>query len=116
MKRSRIRPVSARRLAEADDRAEVVRVTHERAEFRCEAAGLFGISCSSHGRGIDGRAYGLDCHELRPRGRGGSHLDPENTVSLCRAHHRWITEHPADAGSWLQSGHGPFLGRKALDR
>ena len=40
-----------------------------------------------------------DAHELLSRARGGSIIDPTNIVPLCRADHRWITEHPAEAAA-----------------
>jgi len=40
---------------------------------------------------------GLDVHELLTRARGGSITDPDNCVALCRGHHNWVHDHPADA-------------------
>lgn len=116
MKRSgRLRPVSAKRLAEKDLRDEVVAETHRRAGYRCEGRAHLPGPCSPHGRGPGGNTYGLDCNELRPRGRGGSHLDLENTCSLCRAHHEHVTVHRGpEMFPWVQSGAGPFIGRRAL--
>lgn len=116
-RRTRIRPVSARRLAEAEARAAVVRATHARAGGRCEGAAYLPGWCSPHGVGPDGEAWGLDCNELRPRGRGGSHLDLDNTVSLCRAHHEYVTLHRGpEMFPWVQSGYGPLPGRAALEQ
>ena len=36
-----------------------------------------------------------DCHEILTRARGGSILDEENIVCLCRSCHSFITENPA---------------------
>lgn len=36
-----------------------------------------------------------EIHEVVTRARGGSILDPANLRALCRACHRWVTEHPA---------------------
>lgn len=114
-RRGPIRPVSDKRLAEADERIAVVAATHERAKFRCEGRDHLPGPCSPHGRGPGGNAYGLDCNELRPRGRGGSHLNLDNTVSLCRAHHDYVTlNRGPEMHPWVQSGHGPFVGRRAL--
>lgn len=39
----------------------------------------------------------LDVDEIIPRGRGGSHLDASNCQVLCRAHHSWKHDNPAEA-------------------
>lgn len=39
----------------------------------------------------------VDIHEPLLRSRGGSILDPENTVALCREHHDWVHANPAKA-------------------
>jgi hypothetical protein len=39
----------------------------------------------------------VDVHELLSRARGGDILDREHCRCLCRAHHDWITTHPAEA-------------------
>lgn len=36
-------------------------------------------------------------HEVLTRGRGGSALDPDNCVALCRRAHDWVTLHPCGA-------------------
>ena len=38
-----------------------------------------------------------DAHEVVSRARGGSIVDRENIVPLCREDHRWVTEHPLEA-------------------
>lgn len=38
-----------------------------------------------------------EIHEVVTRARGGSILSEANCRALCRACHRWITEHPAKA-------------------
>ena len=45
-----------------------------------------------------------DIHELKSRARGGSIIDVNNLVALCRACHNWITTHPAEATAegWLK--------------
>lgn len=114
-RRGRIRPRSAKREAEQDLRDEVVAATHARAGYRCEGRAHLPGWCSTHGVDSAGRAYGLDCNELRPRGRGGSHLELDNTVSLCRTHHEYVTVHRGpEMYPWVQSGFGPFVGRAGL--
>jgi hypothetical protein len=88
VKRSRIKPVSDKRIAEKDARAIVRETTLRRAMFRCQAPGVFGIRCAGT----------LDVHEIYPRGPNpGSHLDHTITIALCRAHHSYVTDHPQDA-------------------
>lgn len=38
-----------------------------------------------------------DVHEILTRGRGGSIVDRDNLIPLCRAHHEWVTAHPVEA-------------------
>lgn len=42
-----------------------------------------------------------DVHEILTRARGGSILDLDNCLALCRPCHSWITDHPG----WSKS-HG----------
>ena len=46
-----------------------------------------------------------DVHEVKTRARGGSILDRENCVVLCRGCHTWVTENPAAAREqgWLKN-------------
>lgn len=46
-----------------------------------------------------------DIHELKSRARGGSIVDEENLVALCRNCHIWVTTHPkeAHAQGWLKN-------------
>ncbi len=43
----------------------------------------------------DGRA--VDIHEPLTRARGGSILDPQNTMAVCRSCHTWIHDNPENA-------------------
>ena len=49
--------------------------------------------------GHDARCGGLaiELHEPLTRARGGSILDPANTVAVCRSCHDWIHVNPAAA-------------------
>jgi 5-methylcytosine-specific restriction endonuclease McrA len=88
-RRTPLKRVSAKRLAEAPERAEVRRITLARAGHRCQAPGAFGLLC---GGGE------LEVHEVHSRGTTpGSHLDPDVTMALCPNHHRYATDHPAEA-------------------
>jgi hypothetical protein len=72
----------------ANERAEVRRIVMQRDMGLCRAKFLVGsITCSGP----------LDIDEVIPRGRGGNYLDPHNCQVLCRAHHRWKHDNPAEA-------------------
>ena len=72
----------------ASKRAEVRRIVMQRDMGLCQAKFLVGsITCSGP----------LDIDEVIPRGRGGNYLDPDNCQVLCRAHHRWKHDNPAEA-------------------
>ena len=77
-----VKPVSSKRAKEQRQRSKVL-------------AEVFGATppCARCGGPAD------DAHELLSRARGGSITDPTNIVPLCRADHRWITEHPAEAAA-----------------
>jgi len=69
-------------------RAEVRRIVMQRDMGLCRAKFLVGsVVCSGP----------LDTDEVIPRGRGGNYLDPDNCQVLCRAHHRWKHDNPAEA-------------------
>lgn len=91
MKRTRIKPVSAKRARE----------NRQRAKLRLRMIETHGVSCQAGILGVcDGRW--TDMHERLSRARGGSVTDPDNIVLLCRPCHRLITEHPAwaEANGW----------------
>ncbi len=56
------------------------------------------------------QAPSMDPHERIPRSQGGSIVDPENLIGLCRYCHRWVHAHPRQAteDGWLESGKKPF--------
>ena len=86
MKRTALRPMSRKRAAERQQRAAVREQVFTR-DGGCVLAGVLD--------GTDGPCWGpLDCHEILTRGRGGSHLDPDNCTTLCRFHHQVVTENP----------------------
>lgn len=41
---------------------------------------------------------GVHVHEILSRARGGSITDPDNCRHACDACHRWVHEHPTQAG------------------
>jgi 5-methylcytosine-specific restriction endonuclease McrA len=64
-------------------RAFVERILSERPE--CQA----NLECCTGGA--------CDVHEILARSAGGSILDDENVLALCRACHDWIGNHPKEA-------------------
>jgi len=83
MKRSKINPVSKKRKSMIQDRAQTRLDVFERSS-RCEAN--IEPLCSYHA---------TDVHEIKTRARGGSIVDVENCLALCRMCHRYITDNPA---------------------
>lgn len=83
-RRKRIRPMSAKRQAiAAERRAFVQRVLLARPV--CEWPRCLN---NSH-----------DVHERLLRSRGGDILDSLGVVALCRTHHRYVHDNPAEATS-----------------
>lgn len=88
LKRTPINFSSKKTKNNAEKRAEVRRIVMQRDMGLCQARFLVGsITCSGP----------LDIDEVIPRGRGGNYLDPTNCQVLCRAHHRWKHDNPAEA-------------------
>lgn len=82
MKRSRIKPVSARRLADADQRALTRQAVFDR-DGRCRLAG------STYGPCIGP----LTPHHLRKEGQGGEYV-MSNLLTLCAGHNDRIESLP----------------------
>ena len=51
----------------------------------------------SGGAWTDCQFWSMDVHEVQPRSQGGSIVDADNLLAVCRLCHGWIHEHPADA-------------------
>ena len=80
--------MSQKTLDRQSERDEVRETTLRRAMFKCQAPGVFGIRCAGH----------LDVHEVFTRGTNpGSQYDDTVTMALCRAHHRYVDDHPQEA-------------------
>ena len=92
MKRTPLRRVSKKRAKEQRRRRQFVAEELARREL-CEAGAVIYL------QGKQARCSGLavELHEPLTRARGGSILDPDNTVAICRNCHRWIHEHPEAA-------------------
>jgi len=88
MKRTRLKPVSAKRTA----------INAKRRKFRQEIL-TYRLMCEARIRGCS--MTPTDVHEILTRGRAGSTeeslLDTENVLALCRNCHTFITENPTFA-------------------
>lgn len=82
MRRSRVNPISLKRLAELEGRKTTREIVLSRTDL-CEA-GIAGV-CSR---------IPSDVHEILTRARGGSITDPNNCLALCRPCHSYVTTHP----------------------
>jgi hypothetical protein len=80
---------STKRKAERPDRQRVREITLKRANYQCQLARLV----------PDVECWGpLDVDEIAARGVApGSHLNEDVTIAVCRRHHDWRTQHPAEA-------------------
>ena len=66
----------------------------------CEAGPLIRTgneAVAGYGASTPCRRRAVDIHEPLTRARGGSILDPANTVAVCRTCHDWIHTHPKSA-------------------
>ena len=66
----------------------------------CEAGPLIRTgneAVAGYGATTPCRRRAVDIHEPLTRARGGSILDPANTVAVCRTCHDWIHTHPESA-------------------
>ena len=82
LKRSKINPVSKKRMI----------LNRERRQFVSELL-RFRLMCEARIRGCT--MTPTDVHEILTRGRGGSIIEPENCLALCRSCHFFITTEPA---------------------
>ncbi len=92
LRRTPLAKQSAKRKTEQAARRKLVtRLLHERP--RCQAGPL--IIAEQPGFRCGG--WSVDIHEPLTRARGGSILDEDNAIALCRLCHDWIHEHPEPA-------------------
>ena len=104
MKRTPLRPMSNKRRTQMAERSKVVAAVHER-DGGCVALatvwGERGITYWTPGDldHFPARCAGpLDAHEIVQRSvRPGAWLEPDLIVSLCRAHHDFVSNYPAEA-------------------
>jgi hypothetical protein len=97
-KRRRIKPMSEKRIAENEVRAALLMSLLLERGNRCEARCC--PECSH---------VATDGHEKLTRGRGGSIVEAENILLVCRICHDWIHGHPLESielGLLLPSSHG----------
>lgn len=84
MKRTRLSPVSAARLEEADEYLDVRMAVNVRDRGRCQAAAILtSMRCDGPN----------DPHHVHPVGDGGPRLELGNIITCCRAMHDWIHAH-----------------------
>jgi hypothetical protein len=95
MKRTRLKPMSAkRRKQNAERRAALHAIYGEHP--RCALCGPL----RSHGIVTGCNGWADDGDEVLRRSAGGSITDPENVRPVGRACHRWATEHPKQMREW----------------
>ena len=91
-RRTPLRQFSPKRAKRQRLRQQMVRDELARREL-CEAGAV--ITHAGHNARCHG--FAIELHEPLTRARGGSSLDPANTVAICRACHDWIHVNPAAA-------------------
>jgi hypothetical protein len=87
-----LRQMSKKRQKEQRERRKFVADVLE-SRPRCQAGALIRGVMRAHPCHV----WSVDVHEPLTRARGGSILDPDNAVALCRSCHDWIHTHPAEA-------------------
>ena len=67
------------------------KLLRQRSAFRKDilAANPYCVVCNDR--------FASDVHEPLTRARGGSILDPDNALGVCRGCHDWIHDHPEEA-------------------
>lgn len=89
-------PAGKRVAARNQQSKEQKKIMQQRQEIRAELAlerGLLCQGCSVTPVGTNPARTFTDMHEVLTRGRGGSPVDPDNILLLCRQCHQWVTEH-----------------------
>ena len=112
MKRSPLKPVSAKTKARAADRKKVIEFVHRR-DHQCQFwHHAYGVLDHTQ---VPAACVGpLDVHEIIPRSVWpAGKYEPTNCVLICRRHHQWVTEHPNDAA--LVGLHDWSWGRRGVD-
>lgn len=85
MRRSNLRRQSSKKQKENRQRRKLAQeLLIERGDF-CEA------------RTVDCEGKWVDMHEVLLRSQGGSAVDKENILCVCRSCHIWIHSHPKSA-------------------
>lgn len=94
-RRTRINPVSAKRAAQAGDRAACREAVIARSRGLCEIGPR--IVAVDPVAASNCRRDGCDVHEIKKRSRGGSTIDPDNCLYTCRPCHEFTEREPAKA-------------------
>ena len=107
-RKTRLRSMSPKRQRDQRTRSEMVREELAKREL-CEAgARIYQYRVRTYGQAHAdllnaryARCNGLavELHEPLTRARGGSILDPANTIAICRSCHMWIHDNPEAATS-----------------
>ena len=105
-RKTRLRSMSPKRRRDQRTRSEMVREELAKREL-CEAgARIYQYRLATYGQTNADRlnatahscaGLAIELHEPLTRARGGSILDPANTVAICRSCHNWIHDHPKGA-------------------
>lgn len=88
IRRTRIKPVSAKRQREAIGRAAVRSAVYERDDWRCALSDpatrpIAAGRCDGH----------TTVHHLLKQSQGGEYV-PENLLTMCARHNDWVEEEP----------------------
>lgn len=89
---TRIRMRSPKRERDAETRRALVQRVLDRDMRSCQAGSIVvEVSCGGP----------LDVHEIVPRSAwAGGYLVEENCITVCRRHHDWIGDNPAQAHAY----------------
>lgn len=94
LKRSRLQAVSPKRRNLNAARSRFVK-NELNNRVRCEAGIIIHRATDKQWISCQGNA--VELHEPLTRARGGSIVDPTNTVAICRACHDWVHTNPKTA-------------------
>lgn len=101
MKRTPLRPISRRRRNQQHARQQVVAQVHDRDrycrfwDYVWDSTARLPGDLATAPKDCCGP---LDVHEIIPRSAWAlGYLEPTNCVLLCRGHHAWVGDNPAEA-------------------
>ena len=104
MKRSKIKPMSDKRIREMSERRKMMAAKFGPRELWVCQFEEFAKVADPVWNAPYFRPYpcmgSINGHELKKRSQGGSITDPENVVLLCNFHNDWVEDNPIDARAW----------------